>query len=108
MTQLNKILTFWFGDLQDSSRLKPRKNWFIKDPAFDETVRQFQLDYEQAAANQLDRWCRSEIYVDTQHIRYEQHDLETWLNHALTMSSSVSWNDVLSATSMMSDSLPSI
>ena len=59
MTQLDKILTFWFGDVQDISRLKPCKAWFTKDPAFDETVRQFQPDYEQAAADHLDRWMDS-------------------------------------------------
>jgi len=59
MTQLDKILTFWFGDVQDVSRLKPRKAWFTKDPEFDETVRQFQPDYEQAAADHLDRWMDS-------------------------------------------------
>ncbi|MCY7272447.1 MAG: DUF924 domain-containing protein [Phormidesmis sp. CAN_BIN44] len=59
MTQLDKILTFWFGDVQDVSRLKPRKAWFTKDLAFDETVRQFQPDYEQAASDHLDRWMDS-------------------------------------------------
>ncbi len=59
MTQLDQILNFWFGDMQDVAQLKPRKVWFTKDAAFDEQVRQFQSDYEQAATGQLDRWLDS-------------------------------------------------
>ncbi len=59
MTQLDRILNFWFGDLQNVVQLKPRKIWFTKDAAFDEQVRQFQSDYEQAATGQLDRWLDS-------------------------------------------------
>ncbi len=59
MTQLDRILNFWFGDLPEVAQLKPRKAWFAKDAAFDEQVRKFQPDYEQAAAGQLDRWTDS-------------------------------------------------
>ncbi|PSB16303.1 DUF924 domain-containing protein [Phormidesmis priestleyi ULC007] len=59
MTQLDQILNFWFGDMQDVAQLKSRKVWFTKDAAFDKQVKQFQSDYEQAASGQLDRWLDS-------------------------------------------------
>lgn len=49
-----------------------------------------------------DRWCRTEIYVDIQQLKYEQQDRKTWLNQALKRSSAVSWNDVLSSINVMS------
>jgi hypothetical protein len=52
-------------------------------------------------------WYRTEIFVDTQHLRYEQQDRETWLNQALKRSSAVSWDDVLSAINIISTALPS-
>lgn len=87
-------------------------HYYVERGEFLDEVRAFHdklmIEMAERVESVCDRWCRSEIYVDTQHLRYEQHDRETWLNHALTRSSSVSWNDVLSAISLMSDSLPSV
>lgn len=44
-----------------------------------------------------DHWSQTDIYVDTQHLRYEQQDRKTWLDHALNKAPSVNWDDVLAA-----------
>lgn len=59
MSSIETVLNFWFGDRQQGELLKPRKVWFIKDPAFDESVRSHQSLYEQAAADQLNDWLDS-------------------------------------------------
>lgn len=60
MSQANEILDFWFGKPDEADYGKPRKVWFIKNPAFDEEVRsRFLNDYQQAAAGQLDAWKAS-------------------------------------------------
>ncbi|NDJ19121.1 DUF924 family protein [Myxacorys almedinensis] len=52
MDAVQDVLDFWFGN-----ELKPRKVWFIKDPAFDEQVRSRFLDlHRQAAAGRLSTW----------------------------------------------------
>jgi hypothetical protein len=48
-----------------------------------------------------DRWCRSEIYVDIQQLKYEQQDRKMWLDRALKRSSFTSWDNVLSAIEMV-------
>lgn len=47
-------------------------------------------------------WDRPEVYVDTQHLRYEQNDRGTWLDNALKSSSSVAWDDVMAAVDTIS------
>lgn len=54
-----------------------------------------------------DRWCKTEIHVDTQHLRYEQQDRKMWLDHALKKSPSTHWEEMLAATKIMSANLPS-
>lgn len=44
-----------------------------------------------------DHLSQTDIYVDTQHLRYEQQDRKTWLDHALNKAPSVNWDDVLAA-----------
>ena len=34
------ILDFWFGRPNDPDYGQPKKYWFIKDPAFDEAIRE--------------------------------------------------------------------
>ncbi len=51
------ILDFWFGRPDDPDYGQPKKYWFIKDPAFDEAIReQFLADYQQAAEGRLNDW----------------------------------------------------
>jgi hypothetical protein len=52
-------------------------------------------------------WCRTEISVDVQHLRYEQQDRNTWFDFALKKSPSVDWDGVLAATRIMSVNMPS-
>ena len=41
------ILDFWFGRPNDPDYGQTKKYWFIKDPAFDEAIReQFLADYQ--------------------------------------------------------------
>jgi uncharacterized protein (DUF924 family) len=60
MSQVNKILDFWFGKPEDTDYGKIRKFWFTKNPKFDQEVRsRFLPVYQQAAAGQLDEWQTS-------------------------------------------------
>lgn len=55
-SQVDDILTFWFED-PTGLTAKNRKVWFMKDPAFDQEIRdRFLAVYEQAATGQLDHW----------------------------------------------------
>jgi uncharacterized protein (DUF924 family) len=57
MSQAKEILEFWFGTPNDADYGQQRKIWFTKNPEFDEEVRSlFTLQYQQAAAGQLDNW----------------------------------------------------
>jgi hypothetical protein len=73
-------------------------HYYIKRNEFLDEVRAFHDKLMSEMAERVehicDRWCRSEIYVNTQHLRYEQQDRKTWLDRALKSSSSLSWSDL--------------
>ena len=51
--EIPKILSFWFDET-------PQKNWFIKDAAFDDLLRQrFEKTVRRALAGQLDSWAEN-------------------------------------------------
>ncbi|AFZ43754.1 protein of unknown function DUF924 [Halothece sp. PCC 7418] len=55
--QAQTVLDFWFGSPDDDHYGKPRQEWFIKNPEFDQQVRsRFWSLYEQAAQGKLDAW----------------------------------------------------
>ncbi|MES1024740.1 DUF924 family protein [Gloeocapsa sp. BRSZ] len=57
MSQVDEILTFWFGQPNTAEYGKQRAFWFTKSAEFDREVRErFLSDYEQAAAHQLNAW----------------------------------------------------
>lgn len=57
MAGVEEILGFWFGQPGEAGYGKPRKVWFVKEPAFDQEVRlRFLGDYELAAAGKLEDW----------------------------------------------------
>ncbi len=57
MSPTNEILEFWFGNRDDEDYGKARKEWFTKNPEFDQEVRsRFFPDYQKAAAGELDDW----------------------------------------------------
>ena len=57
MSQFQEVLDFWFGQPEEESYGKPRKEWFIKNTAFDGEVRSRFLElYQQAASGKLDTW----------------------------------------------------
>lgn len=54
---IESILTFWFGHPSAKDYGQYRKAWFVKDPEFDQQIRQrFLPDYERAAAGKYDNW----------------------------------------------------
>jgi uncharacterized protein (DUF924 family) len=60
MSQVDKILDFWFGQRDEVDYGKNRVVWFTKDPEFDREVRiRFKVDYEKAAAGELTHWERT-------------------------------------------------
>jgi uncharacterized protein (DUF924 family) len=64
MTHINDVLTFWFGDpnVANSGYGQQRKEWFVKNSAFDqEIVDRFLPTYEQAIAGHLDDWQQSPL-----------------------------------------------
>ncbi|MBV8888044.1 MAG: DUF924 domain-containing protein [Alphaproteobacteria bacterium] len=50
------FLDFWFGSPDHPERLHHRQIWFRSTPEFDEAVRDFAADHEQAAAGMLADW----------------------------------------------------
>ncbi|MEG3438425.1 DUF924 family protein [Pannus brasiliensis CCIBt3594] len=51
------ILDFWFGKVDSPEYGKPRREWFQKDPVFDDRIRSNFLPlYRQAATGALDSW----------------------------------------------------
>ncbi|MGB3789026.1 MAG: DUF924 family protein [Phormidesmis sp.] len=56
-SRFEAILSFWFGDFADADYGHYRKIWFIKDPTFDEQIRQqFLTDTDKAAAGVYRNW----------------------------------------------------
>ncbi len=58
MSQIETILNFWFGEMAENGQFNYRKEWFTKNPVFDEQVRPFQSIYEEAATGRLDPWIK--------------------------------------------------
>lgn len=56
MANVDEILTFWFGPDSGPGAFQPRREWFVKDPAFDAHCEQFREAHEQAATGALDAW----------------------------------------------------
>lgn len=57
MSQVDEILTFWFGQPDATDYGKQRTFWFTKNPECDKEIRErFLNEYEQAAAAQLNSW----------------------------------------------------
>ena len=55
--RIESILTFWFGHPTAKDYGQYRKAWFVKNPDFDQQIRQqFLADYENAATGQYDDW----------------------------------------------------
>ena len=60
MTTIDSVLEFWFGADPSAITDDTRKRWFMKDPAFDEAIReQFGAAWEQAVAGELSDWEQS-------------------------------------------------
>lgn len=56
------VLDFWFGKPTDSDYGQQKKAWFIKNPAFDDLVRENLGDlYQQASSGLLDDWQREPL-----------------------------------------------
>ena len=52
-----EVLDFWFGPKGSAERGRPRACWFVKDAAFDETIRaRFLTLWETASRAELDAW----------------------------------------------------
>lgn len=57
MSQVDRVLAFWFGEDFRQTMPKPQKKWFVKDAHFDQAVREWFLGtYEQAIAGRLEHW----------------------------------------------------
>ncbi len=57
MTSPDDILDFWFGAAGSAEAGTLRKNWFVKDPEFDEEIaRTFGSTIESALRSELDSW----------------------------------------------------
>ncbi len=60
MSQIDRVLEFWFGEDFRQTVPKPQKKWFVKDTVFDQAVREwFFGTYEQAIAGRLDHWLET-------------------------------------------------
>lgn len=57
MSSIDVVLTFWFGD-PTGLTAQQRKEWFQKNPEFDQLIRdRFLATYQQAAAGQCHHWA---------------------------------------------------
>jgi uncharacterized protein (DUF924 family) len=59
---MDEILSYWFGDEQDSARVSAEKSklWWRKSPETDSTIRaRFGEAHARAARGELDDWCRT-------------------------------------------------
>ncbi|MFM2431870.1 MAG: hypothetical protein RLZZ511_3083 [Cyanobacteriota bacterium] len=60
MSQGDSVLRFWFGEDWQQVPPTPQKKWFVKDPIFDQSVREwFTGTYEQAVAGRLEHWTET-------------------------------------------------
>ncbi|WP_394822608.1 DUF924 family protein [Pendulispora albinea] len=60
MVSFEEVLTFWFGTVDLTKQLSPRRGWFAKDPEFDRTIQErFGALLEPAAAGELDAWRKT-------------------------------------------------
>lgn len=56
--QAQTVLDFWFGTADDPQHLTPRQTWFVKNEAFDASIRErFGGVIEQAIAGELTQWA---------------------------------------------------
>ncbi|HEY6356350.1 MAG TPA: DUF924 family protein [Burkholderiaceae bacterium] len=56
--QAQAVLDFWFGAPDDPQHLLPRKQWFVKDEAFDASIRErFGAAIERAIAGECAHWA---------------------------------------------------
>ena len=63
MSELEKVLNFWFGELNEKGRADELhvRRWFAKDPNFDEEIRrEFGELYEAVVCGERDDWLESE------------------------------------------------
>ena len=59
--QIEKILIFWFGNIQEENYGKPRMEWFMKDANFDQEIKnQFFDTYKKAKNQELNHWQESQ------------------------------------------------
>lgn len=60
MSTATEILEFWFGREGEASYGRSRKEWFSKNPEFDQEMRdRFLYTYQRAANGELDSWKSS-------------------------------------------------
>ena len=58
--QIEKILTFWFGNTEDENYGKPRVEWFMKNADFDQEIKNHFFDtYKKAKNQELKHWQES-------------------------------------------------
>ena len=59
MSRTDEILSFWFSEPRNEQQYydERRKLWFASEPRIDQNIRdQFLVDYERAAAHELQDW----------------------------------------------------
>jgi uncharacterized protein (DUF924 family) len=60
MAQGDSVLRFWFGEDWQQVPPRPQQKWFVKDPVFDQSVREwFTGTYAQATAGRLEHWTET-------------------------------------------------
>ena len=73
------VLDFWFGAADDPQHLLPRKQWFVKDEAFDASIRErFGALIESAIGGGCAHWAATPIGAVAQIVVLDQFTRNAW------------------------------
>jgi uncharacterized protein (DUF924 family) len=77
------VLDFWFGAPDDPQHLLPRKQWFVKDEAFDALIRErFGAVIESAIAGACAHWAATPSSALAQIVVLDQFTRNAWRGSA--------------------------
>jgi uncharacterized protein (DUF924 family) len=78
-SQAQAVLDFWFGAADDPQHLLPRKQWFVKNEAFDALIRdRFGAVIEAAIGGEFAHWADTPTGAVAQIVLLDQFSRNAW------------------------------